>query len=120
MKIPETRFALNVAVLDAVGSVEAAVLGLNDGTLVAMLLAVAHPRRCRSLVLFTPTAAHTQAGGMPMEDIDTVIEQITSDAEGGRGGVEILAPSRAGDERFSQLLVWFQRDSVRPGAMGHY
>ncbi len=109
-----------VAVLDEVGSTQAAVLGLNDGTLVAMLLASAHPGRCRSLVLFTPTAAHTHAGGMPMEEIDAVIQQITSDAEEGRSGVEILAPSRAADERFSQQLARLQRNSVRPGAMGHY
>ena len=67
-----------VAVLDEVGSTQAAVLGLNDGTLVAMLLASAHPGRCRSLVLFTPTAAHTHAGGMPMEEIDAVIQQIAA------------------------------------------
>jgi class 3 adenylate cyclase len=34
--------------------------------------------------------------------------------------VEFLAPSRAGDERFSQQLARLQRLSVRPGAMGHY
>jgi class 3 adenylate cyclase len=116
----ETQVEDAIAVLDAAGSPEAAVLGLNDGTLVAMLLAIAHPERCNSLVLFTPTAAHTHAGGMPMEEIDAVIEQIRSDAEAGRSGVEILAPSRAEDERFAQQLARLQRYSVRPGAMGHY
>ena len=106
--------------LDAAGSEEAAVIGLNDGTLIAMLLAVAFPQRCRSLVLFSPTAAHTHAGGMPMEVIEAVLEQIRSDAEEGRSGVEILAPSRAEDERFSQQLARLQRNSVRPGAMAHY
>ena len=109
-----------LAVLDAAGSEEAAVIGLNDGTLIAMLLAAGFPQRCRSLVLFTPTAAHTHAGGMPMEVIDAVLEQIRSDAEEGRSGVEMLAPSRAGDERFSQQLARLQRNSVRPGAMAHY
>ena len=91
----ETQVEDAIAVLDAAGSNEAAVIGLNDGTLIAMLLAVAYPQRCGSLVLFTPTAAHTHAGGMPMEEIDAVLEQIRSDAEEGRSGVEILAPSRA-------------------------
>jgi class 3 adenylate cyclase len=57
---------------------------------------------------------------MPMEVIDAVLEQIRSDAEEGRSGVEMLAPSRAGDERFSQQLARLQRNSVRPGAMAHY
>ena len=116
----ETQVEDTIAVLDAAGSDEAAVIGLNDGTLIAMLLAVAHPQRCQSLVLFTPTAAHSHAGGMPMEEIDAVLEQIRSDAEEGRSGVEILAPSRAEDERFSQQLARLQRNSVRPGAMAHY
>jgi class 3 adenylate cyclase len=116
----ETQVEDVVAVLDAAGSDEAAVIGLNDGTLIAMLLAVAYPRRCQSLVLFATTAAHTHAGGMPMEEIDAVLEQIRSDTEEGRSGVEILAPSRAQDERFSQQLARLQRNSVRPGAMTHY
>ena len=116
----ETQVEDAVAVLDAAGSDEAVVIGLNDGTLIAMLLAVAYPERFGSLVLFTPTAAHTHAAGMPMEDIDAVLEQIRSDAEEGRSGVEILAPSRANDERFSQQLARLQRNSVRPSAFAHY
>jgi class 3 adenylate cyclase len=109
-----------VAVLDAAESTEAAVIGLNDGTLVAMLLAVGHPERCRSLALFATTVAHTHAAGMPMEEIDEVIEVMTSGVRAGRSGVEFLAPSRVGDERFSEQLARLQRNSVRPGAMGHY
>jgi class 3 adenylate cyclase len=87
---------------------------------VAMLLAAAHPDRCSSLVLFVPTAKHEQAAGMPMEEINAAIEQITSSSTTGESGVEILAPSRANDERFSQQLARLQRLSVRPGAIGHY
>lgn len=106
--------------LDAVGSPEAAVLGLNDGTLVAMLLAAAQPERCRSLVLFAGTAKHQQAAGMPIEAIDEAIEEIVEHASTGESGVYILAPSRVNDERFSQQLSRLQRYSVRPGAIGHY
>ena len=55
-----------------------------------------------------------------MEVIEAVLEQIRSDAEEGRSGVEMLAPSRVEDERFSQQLARLQRNSVRPGAMAHY
>jgi class 3 adenylate cyclase len=116
----DTQVEDAIAVLDAAESTNAAVLGLNDGTLVAMLLAAGHAERCRSLALFTPTAAHSHAGGMPMEQIDAVIELITDDARSGKSGVELLAPSRADDEGFAQRLARLQRYSVRPGAMGHY
>jgi class 3 adenylate cyclase len=116
----DTQVADAVAVLEAAESREAAILGLNDGTLVAMMLAVMHPERCRSLILFTPTAKHEMAAGMPMEDIDVAIEMMESAAVTGGSGVEWFAPSRAGDERFSDQLARFRRLSVRPGAFRHY
>ncbi len=89
----ETQVDDALAVLDAAGSAAPAVLGLNDGTIIAMLLAAARPERCGSLVLFTPTAAHSQERGMWLEQIDAVLEQIRADAQSGRSGVEVLAPS---------------------------
>jgi class 3 adenylate cyclase len=109
-----------VAVLRAAESQGAAVVGLNDGTIVAMLLAVSDPVLCRSLVLFTLTQAHTLAAGMPMESIDEVIATIEADAVTDSSGVEVLAPSRIQDERFDRELARLQRLSVRPGAQGHY
>jgi class 3 adenylate cyclase len=117
---PVTQVEDALAVLDAAGSSKAAVLGLNDGTLVAMLLAAAHPKRCSSLVLFSPTAKHQQAAGMAMEDIDVAIAEIVEHASSGESGVYILAPSRLHDERFAQQLSRLQRHSVRPGVIGHY
>ena len=116
----ETQVDDAVAVLDAVGSRDAAVVGLNDGTIVAMMLAAQHPERCRSLVLFASGARHELAAGLPMEKIDDVIEMIVNDSVAGRSGAEFLAPSRVHDERFSQHLVREQRLAVRPGAIGHY
>jgi class 3 adenylate cyclase len=116
----QTQVGDAVAVLKAAGSDGAAVIGLNDGTIVAVLLAAAHPELCRSLALFTLTNAHTLAAGMPMESIDEVIRLIESNAVTDDSGVELLAPSRVGDERFDQQLARLQRFSVRPGAYGHY
>jgi len=116
----ETQVADAIAVLDAAGSARPAIVGLNDGTLVAMLLAAGHPERCASLVLWSVTAKHQQAAGMAMEAIDEAIEMMTQGQSRGESGVEFLAPSRAQDERFSQQLARLQRYSVRPGAMGHY
>jgi class 3 adenylate cyclase len=119
-KLPDfqTQMEDAVAVLDAAGSRQPAVFGTNDGTLVAMLLAAAHPERCRSLVLFAPTVKHQQAAGMPMEAIEEALEQMTAAVD--ESGVHILAPSRVGDEPFDRQLRRFQRNSVRQGAMAHY
>jgi class 3 adenylate cyclase len=107
-----------VAILDAAGSEEAVVVGTNDGTLVAMLLAAAHPERCRSLVLFSPTAKHEMVAGTSLEHIDDAIAMITESVD--TSGVEWLAPSRVGDDMFDRQLLRLQRFSVRQGAMGHY
>jgi class 3 adenylate cyclase len=121
-KLPdvETQVQDALAVLDAAEAQRPAVIGLNDGSLVAMILAAKHRERCASLVLFTPTAKHQQAGGLDMEAIEQVLEMMTLDRATGGSGVEILAPSRTNDERFSQHLSRLQRYSVRPGAIAHY
>jgi class 3 adenylate cyclase len=116
----QTQVGDAVAVLKAAGSDGAAVIGLNDGTIVAVLLAAAHPELCRSLALFTLTSAHTLAAGMPMASIDEVIQLIEASAVTDDSGVELLAPSRVDDEGFDRQLARLQRFSVRPGAFGHY
>ena len=119
-KLPDFQTQMEdvVAVLDAAGSQRTAIIGTADGTLVAMLLAAAHPERCRSLVLFAPTAKHEQAAGLAMERIEEALQEITDAVED--SGVYILAPSRVEDERFDRQLLRFQRNSVRQGAMAHY
>ncbi|MDP8957454.1 MAG: adenylate/guanylate cyclase domain-containing protein [Actinomycetota bacterium] len=121
-KLPdvETQVEDALAVLDAADAQQPAVIGLHDGALLATILAANHPERCRSLVLFPAVAKHHLAAGMPMEVIDQVLEEMTHNQATGRSGVEILAPSRANDERFSQNLSRLQRYSVRPGAIAHF
>src|SRR5688500_6501880 len=107
-----------IAVLDAAGSDRPAIIGSNDGTLVAMLLAAAHPERCDSLVLFTPTAKHgfgEKQSTSSVEDVVSLISEAVDDS-----GLDWLAPSRAGDADFDRRLLKLQRNSVRQGAMGHY
>ena len=116
----QTQVGDAVAVLKAARSDGAAVIGLNDGTIAAVLLAAAHPELCRSLVLFTLTSAHTLAAGMPMESIEEVLEMIQANAVTAESGAEFLSPSRVGDERFDQQLARLQRFSVRPRAWAHY
>jgi class 3 adenylate cyclase len=107
-----------IAVLDAVGSERPAIIGTNDGTLVAMLLAAAHPERCESLALFAPTAKHELEGGPSIQSVEEVVNLIMN--AGDDSGLEWLAPSRMGDDAFDKRLLKLQRNSVRRGAMGHY
>ncbi len=107
-----------IAVLDAAGSERPAIVGTNDGTLVAMLLAAAHPDRCRSLVLFAPTAQHVIEEGQDLESIEDVVTMIAQSVDD--SGLHWLAPSRVGDDAFDRRLLKLQRFSVRQGAMGHY
>ena len=89
-----------IAVLDAAGSERPAIVGTNDGTLVAILLAAAHPERCDSLVLFTPTAKHELEEDRRSSPSTTVVKHD-------RGGERTtaastwLAPSRAERRRAS-------------------
>jgi class 3 adenylate cyclase len=116
---PETQVGDALAVLDAAHSERPAVFGIQDGNLIAMLLAAMHPERCSALVMFSATAG---GHGWPREAIDEMAQNIANDLalHGGGGGVPMLAPSRAGDERFIEQFARLQRASVRPGAVGHY
>jgi class 3 adenylate cyclase len=116
----QTQVGDAVAVLREAGSERAVIVGLNDGTIVALLLASEHPELCRSLVLFTLTRAHSLPSGFPMTSIDEVIQVIEAGALADDSGVEFLAPSRAHDQRFDRDLARLQRFAVRPGVMGHY
>ncbi len=107
-----------IAVLDAAGSERPAVVGSNDGTLIALLLAAAHPERCDSLVLFTPTAKHAFGEGQSTQSVDDVVTLIKEAVDD--SGLDWLAPSRVGDADFDRRLLKLQRNSVRQGAMGYY
>jgi class 3 adenylate cyclase len=114
----ETQVGDAMAVLEAVGSRGAAVIGVNDGCIAAMMLAAEHPDVCRSLVLFTGALRHSPDARVMT--VDAAVDMITETAATGESGVQILAPSRVGDERFDEQLSRLQRSSVRPGAIGHY
>jgi class 3 adenylate cyclase len=120
----ETQVEDVIAVLDAAESERPALLGVSDGTLVAMLLAATHPGRCRALVLYAPAGMQAVTPDHPigwtLEAIEESVQIMTDGLVQGGGGSEWLAPSRVGDERFEAQLGRLQRSAVRPGAIGHY
>jgi pimeloyl-ACP methyl ester carboxylesterase len=120
----ETQVEDVIAVLDAAESQRPAVLGVSDGNFVAMLLAASHPDRCRALALYAPAAMQLAAPdhpiGFTLEFVEETVQLMTDGLLQGGGGLEWLAPSRVGDERFASQLARLQRSALRPGAIGHY
>jgi class 3 adenylate cyclase len=120
----ETQVEDVIAVLNAAESERPAILGIADASLVAMLLAATHPDRCRALALYAPAAMQAAAPDHPigrtLEDIEGSVQLMTDGMLEGGGGLEWLAPSRVGDERFAAQLARLQRSALRPGAIGHY
>ena len=116
----ETQVEDSVAVLRAAESQGAAVIGLNDGNIIAAMLAVDHPELCRSLVLHAFTPHQVLGEGLPLQSIDEVVALIESSAVTDDSGVEFLAPSRIGDTEFDRGLARLQRLSIRPGVYGHF
>ena len=108
------------AVLDAVGSSQAMVLGHGDGGLVAMLFAATYPERTSGLILvdaYALLAADEGYEGWDPGFLDTALS-VYGDlwGTGDLGWVTMVAPSRATDDAFRGQLARLERLSVSPGA----
>jgi class 3 adenylate cyclase len=113
----ETRMEDARAVLDAVGLERAHVMGWSEGGQLAVLLAVTHPERVQSLVLYG-----TQACFAPKEDypwglehtdpgeLSAAIEEAWGDPERAPG-----IGARA-DERFMRRWAAYQQAGASPAA----
>ena len=109
-----------VAVLDEVGSQQAALLAQVDASPMAIFFAGTKPERTSALVLANATARYLAADdypiGVPAEVAEAVLGQIDQ-LWGTEAIVTMQAPSRAGDARFRQWLARFQRTSASPRAV---
>ena len=108
------------AILDAVGSKSAALMGGSEGGPMSILFAATYPERTRALVLCGaevkeettddwPWGESTREEFEEAMDIDRVVERW-----GKGGGIDHFAPSRAGDERLRQLAGRMQVESASP------
>ena len=108
-----------VAVLDAVGSDCASVFSMSGSALPVMLLAASHPRRVRSLVLWSPFArfvrAPAHAFGIPEPVLTKYLAEF-EDKFGTGANVDLLAPSWAGDAAKRQ---WWARSERLAGGPGY-
>jgi len=121
----ETQVQDVIAVMDAAGCEQAAIMGFSDGGALALHLAATYPERCRALVLWN-TAARLIQGvdypwGAPERALLDLVERQSADwADGNPGHLRALVPSRADDARFVAEFMQLQRSAISPGAVAHY
>jgi class 3 adenylate cyclase len=108
------------AVLDEVGSEQAALLTQVDAGPMAMFFAGTKPERTRALILANATARYMATDdypiGVPVEVAEAVLAQVDQ-LWGTEAMVTMQAPSRAGDARFRRWLARFQRTNASPRAV---
>ena len=107
------------AVMDAVGSEEAALLGMSEGGPMCLLFAATYPERTRAVIILGSYARRTWAPDHPWApteaDHEAFIEEVARDW-GGAVGLAARAPSQVGNEAFSRWWSTYLRMSASPGA----
>src|SRR3954452_1085277 len=107
------------AVLDAVGSERAAVVGASEGGNLSMLFAATHPERVHALVLVGVYAKRVWSPDYPWAPTPEQREQDTQLIErewAGEMDVSQLAPSAAADPALMRRITTFFRRSASPSA----
>jgi pimeloyl-ACP methyl ester carboxylesterase len=115
----ETRMDDVRAVMDALGSERAALLGYSEGGSMCLLFAATYPERTSALVMVGGFARRIRAPDYPWgpiwEERNLFVEQVVRDW-GGPVALEPRAPSLAGDPRFREWWARFLRLGASPGA----
>jgi class 3 adenylate cyclase len=109
------------AVLDAVGSTRAALLGIGDGAAMALLFAATYPERCLALVLHAAQARWTWAPDYPWaptrEALEREIAQLPDawgTREKARHTIAHLWSDREEDETLIMAMQRLDRHSMSP------
>ena len=106
--------------MDEVGSEAASLLGFGGGGSLSMLFAATYPARSSALVLVNGFARLTAAEGFPWGRPPALEEEVLDVIRSGWGqGVllDLVAPSRVGDEAFRQWWARYQRIGGSPGSL---
>ena len=107
------------AVMDAVGSERAALLGVSEGGSMCMLFSATYPERTTALIVAGGYARRVSAPDYPFaespQEYEAFIEQFARNW-GGPVGLAVRAPSRIDDEAFVRWWSTYLRMSVSPGA----
>jgi pimeloyl-ACP methyl ester carboxylesterase len=105
------------AVMDAVGSERAALMGISEGGPMCLLFAATYPERTAALIMIGAYARRIWAEDYPFGDkqYDEFVEDVRENW-GGPVGLEARAPTLLHDERFRTWWATYLRMSASPGA----
>ncbi|HEU0184581.1 MAG TPA: alpha/beta fold hydrolase, partial [Blastocatellia bacterium] len=107
------------AVMDAVGSKRAALLGISEGGPMCGLFAATHPERTESLVMIGSYARRLWAEDYPWGPTERERADFMYEMKrdwGGPIGIEERAPSMAGDPQFREWWGTYLRMGASPAA----
>jgi class 3 adenylate cyclase len=108
------------AILDAVGSDSAALLGISEGGPMSMLFAATYPERTRALVLCGAEVKEETTDDWPWgeatrEEFEAAVDLDRVVARWGQGLIaDFLVPSRKGDPQLRELFGRLQVQSATP------
>jgi len=103
------------AVMDAVGSERAALLGIFEGGAMSMLFAASYPERTHALALYG-AYAHYPTWVLSPDKLESSIEVIDRCWGTGAIALEVFAPGRAADAASRRYWGRFERLSASPSA----
>jgi class 3 adenylate cyclase len=118
----EQRMDDIVAVMDAVGSERAVLMGLSEGAPVSLLFAATYPDRTRALVLHGGMARSTWAPDYPWATpSEALLESIAAfepeEVLFDGSDIETWAPSLADDKAAMAWLGRYRRSAITPGGL---
>lgn len=103
------------AVMDAIGSERATLLGYSEGGCMCVLFAAAHPDRTESLVLIGCfarwIATNDYPVGVPREEVEEWVAEVEREW-GGPIAIDAVAPTLVDDTKFRHWLAKFYRASA--------
>jgi class 3 adenylate cyclase len=116
----ETRMDDVRAVMDAVQSTNAVLLGISEGGPMSCLFAATYPERTTALILIASFARRTRTPDHPFgptpAELASSIEVLGATWGSGTFAVEHRAPSMAGDERYRDWYTRYLRMGASPRA----
>jgi pimeloyl-ACP methyl ester carboxylesterase len=102
------------AVMDAVGSHQAALFGISEGGAMSMLFAATYPDRTRALVLYG-AYGHFRSWVVPPTQLEAALERLEKNWGTGET-LALFAPNLVSDDAYKRRHARFERLSASPSA----